>query len=164
MKKWISIIGVILVVVFASGCTAQSSAKTYSGNNISFQYPGNWSTDYNSSLQNFGSEGDVLVKLGKNDSGMGVAKADIGSSNISAATMASEFKTIIQSKYQYVSNKTVTVDGINATQLVIKDNSNGDYASISFLIKNSSLYIIMISTPDNNQQTIDMILNSFKFQ
>jgi len=117
-----------------------------------------------SSLQNFGSEGDVLVKLGKNDSGMGVAKANIGSSNISAATMASKFETIIQSKYQIISNKTVTVDGINATQLVIKDNSNGDYASISFLIKNSSLYIIMISTPDNNQQTIDMILNSFKFQ
>jgi ABC-type molybdate transport system substrate-binding protein len=34
MKKWISIIALILVVVFASGCTAQSSAKTYSSNNI----------------------------------------------------------------------------------------------------------------------------------
>ena len=164
MKKWISIIGVILVVVFVSGCTAQSSAKTYSGNNISFQYPGNWSTDYNSSLQNFGSEGDVLVKLGKNDSGMGVAKANIGSSNLSAATMASEFETLIQSKYQIISNKTVIVDGINATQIVMKDNSNGDYGSLTFLNKNNSIYIIMISTPDNNQQTINMILNSFKFQ
>jgi hypothetical protein len=164
MEKWISIIALILVVVFASGCTAQSSAKTYSSNNISFQYPGNWSTDYNSSLQNLGNEGDVLVTLGKDNSGMAVAKADTGSSNISASTLASGFKTIIQSKYQYISNKTVTVDGINATQLVIKDSSNGDYGSLTFLNKNNSIYIIMISTPDNNLQTINMILNSFKFQ
>ena len=105
-----------------------------------------------------------MVTLGKNDSGMVVAKADLGSHNISAATLASEFETIIQSKYQIISNKTVTVDGINATQIVMKDNSNGDYASLTFLNKNNSIYIIMISTPDNNQQTIDMIINSFKFQ
>lgn len=165
MKKWITIIGLILVVVFASGCTAQSSAKTYNGNNISFQYPENWNTDYNSSsIQNLGNEGDVIVTLGKDNSGMAVAKADIVSSNISASTLATEFKTIIQSKYQYISNKTVTVDGINATQLVIKDSSNGDYGSLTFLKKNNSFYIIMISTPDNNQQTINMIINSFKLQ
>ena len=46
----------------------------------------------------------------------------------------------------------------------MKDSSNGDYASLTFLNKNNSIYIIMISTPDNNQQTINMILNSFKFQ
>jgi hypothetical protein len=106
----------------------------------------------------------VLVTLGKDNSGMAVAKANIGSANISASTLSSGFKTIIQSKYQYISNKTVTVDGINATQLVIKDNSTGDHGSLTFLNKNNSIYIIMISTPDNNQQTIDMILNSFKFQ
>ena len=44
MKKWISIIGIILVVVAVSGCTAQSSAKTYSGNNISFQL--SWKLEY----------------------------------------------------------------------------------------------------------------------
>jgi len=172
MKKWIMIIAVILAVVFASGCitssssnsTSNTSYKTYNGNNLTFQYPEEWNTDYNSSLASSGSEGDVLVTLGENSSGIAVAKANTGSNNISAALLASEFKSIITSKYQYVSNSTLTVDNANATELIIKDNSTGDYGSITFLNTNNATYIVMISTPDNNQQTINTILNSFKTQ
>lgn len=169
MKKWIIIIAVILGVVDASGCitsstntTSNTSYKTYNGNGISFQYPEEWNTDYNSSLGNLSSEGDVLVTLGENNSGMAVAKANTGSNNISASLLASEFKSIIQSKYQYISNSTLNVDSANATELIIKDNSTGDYGSLTFLNTNNATYIIMISTPKNNQQTINMILNSFK--
>ncbi|CEL23772.1 hypothetical protein [Methanobacterium formicicum] len=46
MKRLIYILTVVLLVVMASGCTTSdewASNKTYSGNGVTFTYPGTWS-------------------------------------------------------------------------------------------------------------------------
>ncbi|MBI5679889.1 MAG: hypothetical protein HZC47_03210 [Methanobacterium sp.] len=164
MKKWIAILAVLLVVVCASGCTSQP--QTYSGNGITFQYPGDWSGNWTSEIQqSVGSSSTVLTSLGKDNAGMAVAKVNIGSVPISIADLTSTMKSGFQSAgYQSVTEKTRTVSGENATEIDFKYNvsSTQNYGSFTFFKKNTDIYMIMISTPDNNQQTIDMILNSFK--
>lgn len=164
MKKWISIISILLVVVFAAGCTTQP--QTYNGNGISFQYPGDWSTDYKSDIQqSFGSSANVLASLGKDNSGIAVAKVNATGISVSTNQLVSTVKSSLQSGgFQVVSEKTRTVDGANANEIVLKDNSTGLYGSFTIFKKNNDIYLIMIATPDNNQQTVDMILNSFKIQ
>jgi hypothetical protein len=164
MKKIIPIIAMLLVVVFASGCTTQP--QTYNSNGVSFQYPGDWNTNYKSDIQqSFGSSANVLVSLGKGDSGMAVAKVNASGINISTEELISAFKSSLQSSgFQTVSEKTRTVDGVSANEVVLKDNSTGLYGSFTIFKKNNDIYLIMIATPDNNQQTVDMVLNSFKIQ
>lgn len=166
MKKWITILAVILVAVFAAGCTSSSGPKTYNSNGISFQYPGDWSTDYKSDIQeSLGNSANVSVSLGKDDAGMAVANAEMGSVNVPLDTLASAFKSGLQSGgFTISSEKTRTVDGSTAKEFVIKDNQSGLYGSFTLFKKNNDIYFIMIATPDNNQQTVDMILNSFKVQ
>lgn len=164
MKKWIAILAVLLVVVCASGCTTQP--KTYSGNGITFQYPGDWGENWTSSVQqSFGSSGSILVSLGSGDSGVAIAKVNMGSLAISLSDFAAAFKTgMTGSNMTFVSEKNRTIDGVTGYELVVKDNSANMYGSFTLLQKNGNLYLIMIATKDNNQETIDMILNSFKVQ
>ena len=166
MKKWISIIAIMLVVVFAAGCT-DSSPKTYTGNGISFQYPADWSTDYKSDFQDsLGSSGTVLVSLGKDNAGIAVAKMDLGTAQVSASKFASAFKSSASSGgLTFVSEKTVTVAGNTGYEKVFKytENSSSMYASCIFFENSNDLYLLMIGTSDNDQKTVDMILNSFKF-
>ena len=79
MRKWISIIIVLAVIVLISGCASKQSldsTKNYSANGLSFTYPGNWSeldtTSYQSVL---GDRGQLLVLVGDgSNSAFGVAK------------------------------------------------------------------------------------------
>ncbi|MGF7119471.1 PsbP-related protein [Methanobacterium oryzae] len=165
MKKWISIIAIMLVVVCAAGCI-DSSPKTYTGNGLSFQYPADWSS-YESDLQkSMGSSGDVLVSLGKGDEGVFVAKMNLGTAQVSASEFADAFKSSASSgRLTFVSEKTVTVDGSTGYEKVFKytENSTQLYASCTFVKNNGTIYMILIGTPNNDQETVDMILNSFKF-
>jgi hypothetical protein len=162
MKKWLSIIVILLIVAFASGCTTQP--QTYSGNGVTFQYPGDWSKDYKNDIQqSFGNSATVLVSLGKDNAGVVVAKMNI--TGVSINSLSSAFKSSMQSSgYQTVSEKTKTVDGVTAQELVIKDTSSGLYGSCVFLEKNGVIYFIMVGTQNNDQATVDMVLNSFKVQ
>lgn len=168
MKKLIPILAVLLVVVCASGCTTQP--QTYTGNGITFQYPGDWGSNWTSDVQqSLGSSGSVLVSFGKDNAGVAVAKVPMGSlaSSISLADLSSAMKTGFQSAgYQSVTEKNRTVGGISATEIDFKytANSTDTYGSFTLFKSSNDVYMIMIATPDNNQQTIDMILNSFKIQ
>ena len=164
MKKWIPILAVLLVVVCASGCTTQP--QTYSGNGITFQYPGDWGTNWTSSAQgSFGSSGNVLASFGKDKNGVAVVKVNTGGINLDANTLTSAFRSAFQSQGQ-ATEKTRTVGGVNATEWNMQINSaNGtEYGSFTILKNNADVYMIIIGTSDNNQQTVDLILNSFKFQ
>lgn len=151
-----------IVVVFAAGCTTQP--QTYNSNGLSFQYPGDWNKDYKNDIQqSFGDSADVLVSLGKDNAGIVVAKIKI--SGVTVNDLASAFKSSMQSSgYEFVSEKTRTVDGVNALEIVIKETSSGIYGSCVFFQKNGVIYFIMIGTSNNDQTTVDMILNSFKVQ
>lgn len=163
MKKGIAIVTILLAVVLAAGCI-DSGPKTYSGNGVSFQYPSDWSTNYKSDFQEgLGSSGDALVSLGKDDAGVAVAKMNLGSVQVTAADIASALKTTTQSSgFTFISESTRTVDGVKAYESTFKQTSSGLYASFTFLEKNGGLYAIIVATPSNDKQTVDLILNSFK--
>lgn len=165
MKKWIPVLAILLVVVFAAGCTSES--KTYSGNGVTFQYPAEWSNDYKSDFQSsFGNTGNVLVSLGKDDAGIVVVNFDLGTAKVSASEFASAFKSSVTSgSFQFVSEKTVQIAGVTGYEQTYKytENSTQMYLSVTFFEKNNTMYLLMIGTPDNSQETNDMILNSFKF-
>ncbi len=162
MKKYISIIAILLIVAFASGCTSQP--QTYSSNGITFQYPGDWSKDYKSDLQgSFGNSATVLVSLGKDNAGVVVAKMNI--TGVSVNDLTSAFKSSMQSSgYQIVSENSRNIDGINTQEIVLKETSSGIYGSCLFFQKNGAIYFIMVGTQSNDTETVDMILNSFKVQ
>lgn len=162
MKKWISILSVILIVIFASGCTIQP--QTYNNNGISFQYPGDWNKDYKNDVQqNLGNSATVLVSLGKNNAGVVVAKMNTNGVNVNDLTSA--FKSNMEtSGFQFISQNTKAVDGVNIQELVLKDNSSRLYGSYVFLEKNNDIYLIIVETPNNDQTTVNMVLNSFKVQ
>lgn len=164
MKKWIAILAVLFVVVCASGCTTQP--KTYNDNGITFQYPGDWTNNWTSDIQQYsGNSGNVLVSLGKDNAGMAVMKINLGSITMNIKDFAALFKTSIQSgNVTLVSDKTRTIDGVTGYETVVKDNAKGLYGSFTLFEKNNTIYFVIIATPDNNQQTVDMILNSFKVQ
>jgi len=167
MKKYaILVIAILAIVVFASGCT-NSGTNTYNNSGISFQYPGEWSTNYTSNLQQSISSNNMttLVSLGKDNAGIFVAKKDTGSANVSLDNFASAFKSNIQSSgFSVISENTTAIDGNNAKQFVLNDSKSGLYFSFNAFQKNKNLYFVVIATPDNNQQTVNMILNSFKIQ
>lgn len=162
MKKWISILSVILIVIFASGCTIQP--QTYNNNGISFQYPGDWNKDYKNDVQqNLGNSATVLVSLGKNNAGVVVAKMDTTGVNVNDLTSA--FKSNMEtSGFRFISQNAKTVDGTNIQELILKDNSSGLYGSYVFLQKNNDIYLIIVETPNNDHATVNMVLNSFKVQ
>lgn len=165
MKKWITILSIVLIVVFATGCTS-SEPKTYNNNGISFQYPGDWGTDYKDDFQkSLGNSSEILVHLGKDDTGIAVFKMSLGSLKIKSSDLASALKSNLGSRgLEFVSEKTRTVADVKGYEIVAKYTKSGHYLSLTFLEKNNTIYLIGIGTQDNNQQTIDMILNSFKVQ
>lgn len=162
MKRWASLIAILLIVSFASGCITQP--KTYNDNGITFQYPEDWNTDYKNNVQKMlGSSTTVLDSLGKNGAGVVVAKMNITGVDLNELT--SIFKSSMQlNGYQFISEKNRTVDGSNVQETVLKENSSQMYGSCIFLQKNNETYLIIVGTPDNDKSTVDMILNSFKVQ
>jgi len=69
IKKLILILAMMTPAVMALGCTGnQYTNKTYSGNGISFTYPGNWSEMFKSDIQNtVGSTTNLRVSMGEWD-------------------------------------------------------------------------------------------------
>ena len=147
-------LGILAVVVAASGCTDNTTTnKTYSNNGISFTYPGDWSE------QN-ATESSTLAVVGNDTSGFALASTTI--TNVATTNQwASNFKALMKSDgYTFVSGKPRTVDGQSGYEVVMQ--KSGKYTSTTFFVKNSNPYIAAFTFPTNDQQTVDMILNSLK--
>jgi hypothetical protein len=155
----------LVLIVLASGCTSQqNTSKTYSANGVTFNYPGSWSEVNSSSVQSqVGSLGAVLATVGNSDSGFTIAKLNVGSNQIlvSLNEWASTYNNSQKSQGNtYVSENSTTVDGVNAYYITFK--SNGTYFTDVAIIKNSNGYIATYVAPNNEQQDLQLILNSLK--
>ena len=167
MKRLVFVLFILVLVVAASGCTSQntSSNKTYSANGVSFIYPGNWTEQNITTYQTqFGSTGTVLGIVGDGSNNtFGVVKLNIGS-NQRVATLsewASNYNsTMKNSGSTYVSEKPLTVDGINAYQMTMIDL--GSYVTNVFLIKNGTAYVVTYSSPTNDNETLNQLMNNLK--
>ena len=166
MKKYIFlIVSLLFLIVLSSGCTSNASNKTYSANGVSFSYPGNWNEQNTSDLQSqIGNGNTVLAYVGENNvTQFAVQKINIGSNQ--RLTTLSEWASSINSTtknngYTYVSEKSTTIDGVNAIQITLK--SGNSYLTADYFIKNGNGYGTLYSANNNDQTNLDMILNSLK--
>lgn len=167
MRRLLFVPIMLVLVVAASGCTQQNSNlnKTYSDNGVSFIYPSNWTVENSSSLQDqLGTTGEVLAVVGDNGNNkFGFAKLKIASNQEIASLneWASNYNTTMKNQGStYVSEKSLTVDGADAYQITVQNS--GNYLTDVFFIKNGSAYLAVHSSPKNDQQTIDMLMNNLK--
>jgi hypothetical protein len=164
MKKFL-ILGILLTVVFATGCTfsntqTSSDTQTYQGNGISFKYPTAW-------IIYTPSESTSLVNLktsAGNSSTFSVYKESSSNSNLDYWKNINE-NVSPTSGDKILSEKTIKVDGVNAYQIIrsYQDYSGGEQELI-FFIKNGEYYELYFTTDSvqSIQNDIDTIVNSFK--
>ncbi len=167
MKKWIFILAILALVIAVSGCTNTDSApanKTYSANGLSFIYPGYWSeldkTAYQSVLED---KGELLTVMGDGSSTFGIArlnKMKNQTNNTLDSLIGYYNATLNANGTEYVSEGHVTVDGVSGYKMTVKASEN--YLSGVLFIKSSTAYLVVFESSDNNQKTLNQILNSLK--
>ena len=166
MKKWISILAVLILIVTISGCTnnqTQPANKTYSGNGLSFVYPGNWNeldkTAYQSALDD---KGELLAVVGDGSTMFGIARLNKvkNQTNITLNNLVVYYNSTFNKGTEYVSEDLVTVDGVKGYEITVK--ASGNYLSGVLFIKNSTNYLAVFESSDNSQKTFNQIISSLK--
>jgi len=166
MKRIIAILVLLVMVVAISGCTTQTASnKTYNANGVTFTYPGNATEQNSSSIQAYiGSSGKILAVVGDNETFLfGVAKVNLASDQrlSSLNEWATSFNKTIKSNNQtFITEKTMTVDGVKGIMMAFNDSSF--YYREMFFIKNDTGYLAILLTKDNNQEMFDQIINSLQ--
>lgn len=173
MKKYLFVIALLALVIFASGCTqnslTSSSSNSYSVGGISFNYPEGWVvtsiTRGNQSVvsitdaqaaQSNGTQGDTII----------IEKAP-KSTNRTLETIANQIK---QSSTN-ATNGTVNIAGLSANQFTQAGTSqNGAQVELEqiYFEKNSMIYVVRLiaigNTIQSQQQYFDVVINSLKVQ
>ncbi|MGZ7049507.1 MAG: hypothetical protein ACXVHO_05830 [Methanobacterium sp.] len=166
--KYVEIIGILTVLVLivaASGCTTQqnTSPKTYSANSVTFNYPGNWNEQNPNDLQSQLSGSKVLGVVGDSYNSFSILKLNIGD-NEQLSTLSewtSSYNTTMKNNGNaFVSEKSLTIDGVEAHQITFQ--RSGSYVTNDFFEKNGNGYYTIYSVPNNDQQNLELILNSLK--
>ena len=166
MKRFIAVLVLLVMVVAISGCTSNvTSNKTYNANGVTFTYPGNATELNSSSIQSYiGSSGVMLAAVGDNKTFLfGVAKVNIGSDQQLASIndWATSFnKTIKANNQTYITEKTMTVDGVKGKMMAFNDSSF--YYRELFFIKNNTGYLAILLTENNDQALFENIINSLQ--
>ena len=156
----------LVIIVFASGCTSPKNiiTNTYSANGVTFNYPENWMELNSSSVQPLiGSQGTVIAAVGEDsDSGFAIAKLNLDDLKLaSLSELASVVNTTqINQGFTYESQNLTTVDSVNAYEITYQ--YNGTYLTDVIFYKNGNGYIAFYVDTNNNQQNLQMILNSLK--
>jgi hypothetical protein len=164
MKRLIYILAVVLLVVMASGCTSDqwASNKTYSGNGITFQYPGSWNENVTKNIVTpAGSSGFVVVGDDNEEFKIGT----ISVTGFDASSVQETLNAAVQ-QFQsqgYGSSKSVPVDGTTATMITsTSKDADGYYNSLAFWVKNNNLYYAAYLSNTNDTTTMTRILSSLK--
>lgn len=167
MKKVIISVLIILAIVGISGCTEQTPKnKTYSAKGITFQYPGNWAelnkTKYQ--LLDLGNNTEVIFVLGNSQSRLTFGKVILGPDEKlnTLPEWAQATKSRLPSKgFQFLSEKEITVAGVDAYQLRFF-SQDGDFYTGTAFIKNNTGYVMNYVSIYNETETFDNILDSFQ--
>jgi len=172
------ILGILVLVVFASGCTSNSMdlSQTFSNGGISFNYPSDMNNTNSSTVVSGGSS---LVDLGtlaaSNGYTIAVSKADITGSGATIEQMKEATNANIKkgsSTAQVLSDNTTTVNGVKVyeTLMTMKDPSSNDVKSLFVTTgkDGQTVYYLQFiadpSTYDSNAQLTNNIINTIKIQ
>ena len=175
-KSIVPIIFLIVAFVAISGCTSNygntSSVKNYTGNGVSFNYPGNWTLDNQTS----GNDTIMVTDMSSINGSRVTTSFEVQIIPQNGLTEQSAIKqynnTILPSGWEKISNNTLIIDNKTAYQrtYIVNDtnyNQTMRYSDI-FFIKNGNIYSITLQAPDNTfnseKSIFDIIINSFKVQ
>jgi len=176
LRQYVILLLVILCsVVFASGCISENknnnTPKTYSQNNVSFNYLGSWEIANTTSPNAVVAVADPnSVQNGTPTTFVLIQKPAVSKSTNIATLYATNYASFFNNTYQLVSEGNVTINGVNALENIYKTNTTGiqkDYQA-EWLSENGTAYVILCvaNTNDfkNQQSNFNLILNSFKAQ
>ncbi len=169
MKKDIIpiLILLLLAILGISGCTDQPpDNKTYSTNGVTFKYPGNWAELNKTKYQeiDFGNESEIILALGNDQTRFTFGKAVPGENHVlnTLPGWAEGAKSRLSSMgFQFLSEKNLTLAGVDAYQLRFIDDDGDYYTGIAF-IKNNTGYLMVYVSVLNETETLEDILRSFQ--
>ncbi len=168
MKKWILTLTILALIVTTSGCTTnqtQPSNKTYSANDLSFLYPGDWSeldkTAYQSVLDD---KGELLAVVGDGSNYVfGIARLN-NVKNQKYVTLndlvVNYNSTLKNNGTEYVSEGPVVAGGVNGYEITVKASEN--YFSGILFIKNGTGYLAVFQSSNNDQKMFNQIMDTLK--
>jgi hypothetical protein len=164
MKSLIYILVVVSLVVAISGCTSDvwSTNKTYTGNGITFTYPGTWSSDLNKSVTIPAGSASQAI-LGTSDEYFAVST--LSGQNLTSEQLQQTINSFIndQKNQGYGSEKNITVDSATATMITTpKPNNDGFYESIAVWTKNNTIYYATYWSKSNSTTNLEKILSTLK--
>lgn len=174
MKKIIFILVLLSLVVMASGCTSNQSinTKNFSAGGISFQYPDTW----NASSQVGANATQIVVASPEFISSNGTKGSVVlilKVSNLTASNMTQtrqEFLTQAQQSGQNVTNATISIAGVSASDISYNGNDtqgNKAYARLIDFNKNNTIYLMLFATGggadvEAAKPYFDVIVKSFQ--
>jgi hypothetical protein len=135
---------------------------------VTFQYPGNWSELNETEYQtlDLGSNIEVIFILGNEQTALTFEKVIPGQNQVlnTLPGWAQAIKSMLSSRgAQLLSEKNLTVAGVDAYQLRFRSTDGYYYTSTAF-IKNNTGYVMMYTSTSNETKTLDNILNSFQME
>jgi PsbP-like protein len=174
------ILGILVLVVFASGCTSNSMdlSQTFSNGGISFNYPSDMNHTNSSSVVSSGSSvADLGTLASSNGLTIAVSKADLSSSpGVTILQLKDLTKENIKngsSSAQVLSDNITTVNGVKVYELLmtLKDpSSNSDMKYLTAITgkEGQAVYYVQFiadpSTFDSNKELINNIINTIRIQ
>ncbi|WP_414470236.1 PsbP-related protein [Methanobacterium sp. ACI-7] len=181
MKKYLSILIIILAIVFASGCTDNgnetsgnvlNNTKVYNGDGFTFEYPLDWETIVSQGRDSIVAVGDPNSADASGNAGVNVViQKTVKPQGMQLKDYYNATYTQFASgnvSFVPVSDGTIVINGITAYENVYKVNSGGQKQQRAIWIPHNNLiYIILCSAPvsdyNNQQENFNKIINSFKF-
>jgi hypothetical protein len=168
MKKIFPVLALLVLVVALSGCTGDqwSTNKTFSGNGLTFVYPGTWS---NEDPNQFGTTQNTtsIASVGNSEYGFVVNSIAVPQVVQSNSDLFLQTLTPTISNYPnatLVSTKNITLDGVQGVQVNyndVKGLSSGDtILSFNVWIKNSKAWMAVYGSKTNDTATLDRILST----
>ncbi len=159
-------------VVFASGCISEpkhsNTTKTYSQNNISFNYPGSWEIANTTSPNAVVAVADPsTVQNGVPTTFVLIQKPAVAKGTNITTLYTANYASFFNNTYQLISEGNVTINNVNALENIYKTNKTGDKKTYQaeWLSENGTAYVILCvaNSPDfeNQQSNFNLILDSF---
>jgi hypothetical protein len=158
-----------------SGCVTDNNknneTQTYSQNNVSFNYPGEWASANPTAANSIAAVADPnSVQSGSPSTVVIIQKPNATAGSNLSEVYAANYATFFNNTgYQQVSEGNITVNGSNALENVYKSNSTTpkQYRAV-WLQENNTIYVILCianeSDFNNEQVNFNLIINSFKAQ
>lgn len=165
MKRLIYILAILSLVVMASGCTSSdqwASNKTYSGDGITFTYPGTWSVN-DSEAVSTQSGSTSIAAVGNDDEGFAIGS--IAVSGLDTETVQQATNQMVE-EYQsqgYGTAKTITVEGVNASMLTSEEaDASGLYSTVAIWVKDDKMYYAVYASKTTSTETMEKILSTIE--